>query len=148
MASTTQPNGNATGGNAAQWTTTETYDAAGNQVTETDPGTTETITTASCSGTTATVSFTAGSNPVPPVNAYVSVSGVNPSGYNGSFQLTGSGSNSVSYTVPSCTGMTYVSGGSMVGETVNTYDGDGNLIFSRDDVGDHEICRVLITNFT
>jgi YD repeat-containing protein len=133
VAASVEPNGNASGATAALWTTTSTYDAAGNLLTETDPGTSLAITGASCTGTTATVDFATAANP-PALNSYVSITGVNPSGYNGSYQVTTSNSAYIKYTVGSCPG-SWSSGGTVMSETVNTYDGDNNVTFSRDDQG-------------
>ncbi len=133
VATTVEPNGNASGATASLWTTASTYDPAGNLLTQTDPGTALTVTTATCTSNVVTLNFASTSNP-PATNSYVVVSGVTPSGYNGSYQVTGSHSTSITYAVSSCPG-TYSSGGTDMSESVNTYDGDNNVTFARDDQG-------------
>lgn len=130
VATRVEPNGNAPGANPAPWTTTDTYDAAGNKTAETDPGTLLSITGASWSSTTgrATLTFASNANP-PPANAYIVVSGITPSGYNGTFQVYSSTSGTVQYTVGNPG--TGSSSGSLVQETVDVYDSDGNLASER-----------------
>ena len=71
------------------------------------------VTGASGNGTTATLTFSAKSQVPFAVGATISVTGVNPNGYNGTFTVTGSTTGSVSYA--NATTGTYVNGGEIDG---------------------------------
>jgi hypothetical protein len=66
---------------------------------------------ASGSGTTATVTYTAANSTQIPVGAAVTIGGVNPAGYNGTYTVTASSVGSVSYA--NTTTATYVSAGTV-----------------------------------
>jgi YD repeat-containing protein len=131
IASTEEPDA-AMGGSAAQWTANTTYDAAGNQISQTDPGTYDTVTTGTycASGRTMLVMSNPNNIPAYPLGAWIVVAGVTPSGYNGTFQTVASSGNTVSYN-ESCPS-SYVSGGNVVIESKNTYDGDNNVTAATD----------------
>jgi len=132
-ATSTDPDGYAPGASTAAWTTSDTYDAAGNEIYQTDPGTTLSVSSASCSSSVVTIVYGTTTG-LPVANSYVLVAGVSVSGYNGSYQVTASNADYITYGVASCPGSSGT-GGTTVVETVNTYDADGNTTQTRDDQG-------------
>jgi hypothetical protein len=80
---------------------------------------------ASGDGTTATITYTTPNTPIYPVGSQITVSGVTPTGYNGTYTVTASANGSVSYT-NSTTGSQTVAG------TIDTSDGSPTASYSVD----------------
>lgn len=131
IATTTSPDGEAS--SSFHGTTSYTYDAMGNQITQTDPGTVESVTGGSCSSNVATLTWsTALPNP-PTYWSWITVSGVTPSQYNGTWTISSSTTTSVSYGL-TCPGNS-PSGGLLLWVTKNFYDPDGNISWTTDAQG-------------
>jgi len=81
-----------------------------------------TVTGASGTGSVATLTFASQTSAPFNVNQYITVTSVNPSGYNGSYIVTAVTTNSVSYT--STTSASYVSGGVVSGQATGLPAGD------------------------
>jgi hypothetical protein len=80
---------------------------------------------ASGNGTTATVTYTTPNSSIYPVGSSITIAGVTPSGYNGTYTVTSSANGSVSY-ANSTTGAQTVAG------TINTANGDPTTSYSVD----------------
>lgn len=105
------------------------------------PGSNQTVSAASCASKVATLTYSSGSNPAPPFNAYVVVSGVSPSGYNGTYQVTATGTNTIGYQVSSCP--TSGSGGSFSTAVYSAYYPNGNDQYSIDGNGLQDLHDLL-----
>lgn len=85
-----------------------------------------TVTGASGSGTTATITYTAGTSTQIPTGASVTVANITPSGYNGTYIVTASSAGSISYA--NTTTAAWSSGGTIVAAPVVAATGTGSNI--------------------